>query len=175
MFNILKMEIEKFKPDLDNFLKRTSSKPNAKMVKKNPFANDADYLEIGYVQAEMDRVFHGLWQWEINKIEHLINGVLVSGTISVYNPIANQWIKRSGVAFKQYQLSKGAKEPTPVNLSAKALERDVPIASAEAFKNAAKTIGNAFGRHLNRKFQFEHTPDNSIINQLLPTKTENNE
>jgi len=156
------------KLNLDGFLKRVSKKPDPKNIKKNAFANNAEYLEIGYIQAELDRVYAGLWEWKIDKIEHLINGCLVYGTLSVFNPIANAYIKRSGVGFKQYQMKAGTTDPTPANLSPKALERDVPIANAEAMKNAAKTIGNAFGRGLNRKFNFEHCPDIDILNNLIP-------
>lgn len=156
------------KPILDNFLKRLSKQLNPKAIKKNQFANDAEYLEIGYIQAELDRVFHGLWSWNINQTTQMINGVQITGTLKVFHPIINSWIERSGVGFKEFQLKKDMTIPTPENLSKKALERDVPIANAEAFKNAAKTLGNAFGRGLNRKFNFEHQPDNDIINNLMP-------
>ena len=160
--------IEAVKIPLDNFLKRLSRKPKDALIKKNKFANNAEYLEIGYLQSELDRVYHGLWSWEIESQQTVINGVSIVGTLSVFHPILNHWIKRSGVGFKEFQLSAGKSVPAPENLSKKALERDTPIANAEAFKNACKTLGNAFGRHLNRKFQFEHIPDENIIDDLLP-------
>lgn len=165
--------VDGVKTSLDNWLKRLSSKPKQALIKKNQFANNAEYLEIGYLQAELDRVYHGLWSWSIIDTKQMINGVQVSGTLEVFHPVAGVWIKRSGIAFKEFQLTKGVSEPTPDNLSKKALERDIPIANAEAFKNACKTIGNAFGRHLNRKFQFEHIPDENIIDNLLPKTKEN--
>jgi len=160
--------MEQIKAPLDNFLKRQSTKPKANAVNKNQFANNAEYLEIGYIQAELDRVYHGLWSWSIGDTQSLINGVMVSGTLKVFHPVTQMWIERSGISFKQYQLKKGVDDPLPANLSAKALERDIPIANAEAFKNAAKTLGNAFGRHLNRGFQYEHQPDQDILSNLMP-------
>jgi len=172
MNQIVKVEpitkMEQIKAPLDNFLKRQSTKPKAGALKKNPFANNAEYLEIGYIQAELDRVFHGLWSWVVIDTQSLINGVMVSGTLKVFHPVTQMWIERSGIAFKQYQLKKDVTEPIPANLSAKALERDIPIANSEAFKNAAKTLGNAFGRHLNRGFQFDHMPDENILSNLMP-------
>lgn len=164
--------LEGIKNSLDNWLKRLSAKPKAALIKKNKFANNAEYLEIGYLQAELDRVYHGLWSWKLTTSENLINGVKVTGDLKVFHPVINQWVVRSGIAFKEFQLSSGKNVPSPENLSKKALERDVPIANAEAFKNACKTLGNAFGRHLNRKFQFEHIPDENIINNLIPSNNE---
>ncbi len=159
------------KPALDNFLKETSHKPKAQVLKKNKFANNADYLEIGYIEAALDRIYHGLWSVENLKVQQMINGVTVSLDLRVFHPVANVWLTRAGVAFKQFQLKQGETNPSPENLSAKALERDVPIAAAEAFKNAAKKLGNAFGRHLNRGFQFEHMPDENIIDKIFGKET----
>ena len=159
--------LKEAKPKLDNFLKETSRKPKPNNIKKNKFANNADYLEIGYIEAQLDRIFHGLWKWQITNVQHIINGVQVTGDLDYFHPIASVWISRSGVAFKEFQLESGATEPNPENLSKKALERDVPIAAAECFKNAAKKVGNAFGRNLNRSFDFDHIPDEDIMNRIM--------
>ena len=155
------------KAPLDNFLKETSKKPNPKLLKKNQFAGNSTYLEIGYIQAKLDQVYHGLWSWEAEKPQTMINGVQVTGHLKVYHPVASVWLTRSGIAFKQFQLSKGKSDPSPENLSSKALERDVPIAEAEALKNAAKKLGNTFGRHLNRGFNYGHVPDEDIIDRVF--------
>lgn len=157
----------KAKKPLDNFLKLTSRKPVAESIKKNKFANNASYLEIGHIEAKLDQIYHGLWSVENLKIQQMINGVAVNLDLKVFHPVANVWLIRSGVAFKEFQLKQSTTEPSPANLSSKALERDVPIAAAEAFKNAAKKLGNAFGRHLNRDFKFDHTPDENIIEKIF--------
>ena len=163
---------QKAKLPLDNFLKETSKKPKKEQVKKNQFANNSEYLEVGYIEAALDRIYHGLWTVENMKVQQMINGVSVNLELKVFHPVANVWLTRAGVAFKEFQLKKGADEPTPANLSSKALERDVPIAAAEAFKNAAKKLGNSFGRHLNRGFQFEHIPGENIIEKIFGKETQ---
>jgi hypothetical protein len=155
------------KQPLDNFLKETSKKPNSKMIKQNKFAGNSNYLEIGYIEAKLDQIYHGLWSWELSTVQQVVNGVQVTGHLRVFHPVASTWLTRSGIGFKEFQLSKGASDPTPANLSSKALERDVPIAAAEAFKNAAKKLGNIFGRHLNRSFNYEHVEDSEIMNRIF--------
>lgn len=155
------------KKPLDNFLKETSKKPADRLIKKNQFANNAEYLEIGYIEAKLDQIYLGLWSWENVKVQQMINGVQVCGDLRVFHPIACTWITRSGIAFKEFQLKKGERDPSPVNLSSKALERDIPIASSEAFKNAAKKLGNIFGRHLNRGFKSEHFADENLMNRIF--------
>jgi len=155
------------KGPLDNFLKETSKKPNSKLLKKNKFAGNSTYLEIGYIEAKLDQVYHGLWSWEVQQVQQIVNGVQVTGHLRVFHPVASTWLVRSGVGFKEFQLSKGMTDPTPANLSSKALERDVPIAAAEAFKNAAKKLGNLFGRHLNRSFNYGHVEDTDIMNRIF--------
>lgn len=160
------------KGPLDNFLKETSKKPRADLIKKNKYAGNSNYLEIGYLEAKLDQVYHGLWSFEIKDVKQMINGVCVYADLKVFHPVASSWITRSGIGFKEFQLSKGMTDPVPANLSSKALERDVPIASAEAFKNATKKLGNAFGRHLNREFKHDHAADENIMKRIFNTKTD---
>ena len=166
---------QKAKTPLDNFLKETSKKPNPKMIKQNKFAGNSNYVEIGYIEAKLDQIYHGLWSWENIQISQMINGVACTGDLKVFHPVAQVWIVRNGVGFKEFQLAKGKSVHTPENLSSKALERDVPIAAAEAFKNAAKKLGNIFGRHLNRDFKYEHVPDKDILNNVFNLKNEKND
>src|SRR6056297_3346831 len=87
------------KQPLDNFLKETSKKPNSKLLKKNKFAGNSTYLEIGYIEAKLDQVYHGLWSWEIDSIQNIVNGVSCVGHLRVFHPVASVWITRSGVGF----------------------------------------------------------------------------
>jgi hypothetical protein len=92
-----------------------------------------------------------------------LNAIQVTGTLSVLHPVSGVWIKRSGMAAKECQLRAGSKTIGVESLSPKALERDVPIAKAEAFKNAVKSLGNAFGRSLNRDFKHDFVADKTNI------------
>jgi len=166
---------EAAKLPLDNFLKELSTKPKTAAIKTNKFAGNSKYLEIGYIEAQLDRKTHGLWNWENVTATQMINGVAVTGDLRFFHPIASVWITRSGVGFKQFQLSKGKTDPSPENLSAKALERDIPIAAAEAFKNAAKKLGNTFGRSLNRDFKHDHVADDGILDRIFNNNQEKKE
>lgn len=153
---------------LNNFVTELGRTPPANRVRQNKFANNAGYLEIGYLEFMLDRKYHGLWSLKVDSITPLVNAVACSVTLSVFHPVAKCWIHRSGVAAHEFQLKAGVRDPSPENLSAKALERDVPIAKAEAFKNAVKSLGNTFGRSLNRDFNADFIADEGIINRILP-------
>ena len=47
------------------------------------------------------------------------------------------------------------------------MDRDPGRAEAYCLKNAASKLGNAFGRGLNRDFNFEHQADNEIVNKIF--------
>lgn len=156
---------------LNNFTKELGRTPPANRLRQNKFANNANYLEIGYLEFMLDRKYHGLWCLKVDSVIPMVNSVVCTVTLSVFHPVVRCWIHRSGVAAHEFQLKAGVRDPSPENLSAKALERDVPIAKAEAFKNAVKSLGNTFGRSLNRDFNADFLPDEGIINRILP-KTE---
>lgn len=153
---------------LNNFVKELGRTPPASQVKKNKFANNAGYLEIGYLEFLLDRKYHGLWSLKVESVAAMVNAVTCTVTLSVFHPVAKCWIHRSGVAAHEFQLKKDVHDPSPENLSSKALERDVPIAKAEAFKNAVKSLGNTFGRSLNRDFNADFIADEGIIGRILP-------
>lgn len=157
-------ELDKFKKVIDNQLKELSKKPDNKNVKKNKFANNSDYLEIGYIEAQLDRMFAS-WDWEVHGVQNIANGIVVNGTLTVTS-YSGMKIKRSGVAGVEIQTKSGSTELNPATISSKAMDRDPGRAEAYALKNAAAKLGNAFGRHLNRGFQFEHIPNNELISKL---------
>lgn len=147
------------KSDLNNkYSDLLNQKPKDAAIKTDKYSNNAQYLEIGYLQFELDRTFGALnWSWVIDSQSVMINSVQCTGTLTIF--VDERIIKRSGTGCKEIQLKRGANAATPENMSGKALERDVPIANAQAFKNACKTLGNKFGRHLNRGFQFDFVPN----------------
>ena len=153
---------------LNAFQKELGKTPDKRHWKQNQFANNSNYLEIGFLEMMLDRKYFGLWSLKVDEVAPLVNAVRVTVTLSVFHPVGRVWIHRSGIAAKEFQLKAGARDPLPENLSAKALERDVPIAKAEAFKNAVKSLGNTFGRSLNRKFDSDFVPDDGLINRILP-------
>lgn len=153
---------------LNAFQRELGKTPDKRHWRQNQFANNANYLEIGFLEMMLDRKYLGLWSLKVDEVAPLVNAVRVTVTLSVFHPVAKVWIHRSGLAAKEFQLKQGVRDPLPENLSAKALERDVPIAKAEAFKNAVKSLGNTFGRSLNRKFNADFVEDEGLINRILP-------
>lgn len=154
---------ESHKKLFDDFLKKTGTKPKESVLRVNKYANNAKYLEIGYLEMQLDRLFHGLWSLKTIECKQILNSVYVTVELSVFHPVALTWITRTGIGAKEIQLKKDTKDFIAENLSSKCLERDIPIAKAEAFKNACKSLGNSFGRHLNRDFNFDYIEDKEDI------------
>jgi len=160
-------EFKEIKSELDNFMKEIGVKGNVKFEKTKPFANNSKYYEIGYLETQLDRKFSGLWSIHNQQVHFDITGITVSLELRVFNPVAHVWINRTGIAHKDFQLSKGQTEINTANLSKKALERDIPIAAAQAFKNACQKLGNLFGRHLNRDLQADFQSDENMTKRIF--------
>jgi uncharacterized protein YukE len=139
------------------FLRAVNSPPPKKEVKVNKHAGNSNYLPISFVQMKLDEMFFGLWSWTVSEVRVIANEVLVWGTLEVFHPSAKVWLKRSGCGAAMILQSKGAQVD---DISAKiknTLVKDFPHAEAEALKSAAKKLGKAFGRDLNRQFEDEYT------------------
>lgn len=164
--------IEAIKNAQDSYLKELSKNPNQKAIKRNEFANNAEYLEIGYIEAQLDRLFLN-WDWEVQNVQQIANGIVVNGNLTVTTYTGTK-IKRSGVAGVEIQTIKGATELNPSTISRKAMDRDAGRADAYALKNAASKLGNAFGRSLNRGFKFEHQPNDELLNNIYKQPNQSN-
>lgn len=142
---------------LNNFQQKVGKKndKHSAIVKSNPFANNAEYYPIGYLQMKLDQIFYGLWEWKVNSLQVAGNAVVAYGDLRYFHPIAKTWITRSGVGAMPIELKSGSNANDAQNINHKAMQKNVPAAEAYAFKNAAAKIGNLFGRHLNRK-DFAH-------------------
>ena len=156
------VEISRFsayKEMFDKFNQITGKKPVKQAIKKNKYANNSDFLEIGYYEMKLDQLFLGLWSVDNLKWEMVANSICVSLEVKIFHPIAQAWITRAGVGACDIQLESGSKVLSPETIKSKALEKNFPTAKAIAFKNACKSFGNIFGRHLNREFHFDFIPD----------------
>jgi|688.fasta_scaffold609405_1 hypothetical protein len=147
---------------LDELLTMLGEQPDKRFIKTNKYANNAEYLPIGYIEAKLDQIFRGLWKLEIVNQQQVANGYVVSVRLSVYNWVANLWLVRDGIGAKAFEMEKGAHPTDFTKINAKGIEKIVPIAKAEAFKNAVKSLGNIFGRNLNREFKHGHAPDKRV-------------
>ena len=142
---------------LDHFTERINASPPDKEVRINKHAGNSKYLPISNVQMKLDEHFLGIWSWEVNDVKVIANEVLVWGHLKVFHPIANVWITRAGTGAAMIQQRSKA-EVNDINAKIKnTLGKDFPHAEVEALKNAARKLGKAFGRDLNRDFADEYT------------------
>ena len=118
------------------------------------------YVPIGFIEAKLDKIFHGLWKTENVQTTVIGNEVCMTLELHVFFYPMNQWVVRTGAGAAMIQ-QRGDYDPTtkkkvparPSDVDAKisnTLAKDYPHAKAEATKNAARSLGRTFGRDLNR-------------------------
>lgn len=141
---------EKWTDELTKFTNALKALPAQTDVRVNAQANDSKYIPIGSIEEKLDYYFFGLWNTTDFHYSVIVNEVVCHLQLEVLHPQTGFWIKRVGVAGTQIQLKKGS-DVTDVSAKiANTLGKDFPHAKAEAIKNAAKSLGNIFGRNLNR-------------------------
>jgi hypothetical protein len=162
------IDLSEIKKHQDNLKIILSEKPDQRIVKQNKYAGNSNYIPIGIIQSLLDKFFLD-WDWAINDVQLILNSVMVRGTLTL-KTAAGSIRKIDGIASSEIQLKKGENILSADTLNSKALERDVPKAESEAFKNAAKKIGRKFGRDLNRKESYGHSPDEELLNKIFTNK-----
>ena len=160
--------IEQAKHTLDNLKTKLGEYPPTSMMKTNKYANNAWYVDIGYIEAKLDQLFLN-WDWVIDHTEFTINAYMVRGTLTV-TTLANTKIVRAGIGASEIQLRKGSTGVGVSDIASKALERDIPKAESQALKNAASKLGNIFGRNMNRDFKFGHVADEKLMDKIYNTE-----
>jgi hypothetical protein len=118
------------------------------------------YVPIGFIEAKLDRIFHGLWKTENVQTTVIGNEVCMTLELHVFFYPMNQWVVRTGAGAAMIQqrgdwdaVNKKKVPARPSDVDAKisnTLAKDYPHAKAEATKNAARSLGRTFGRDLNR-------------------------
>jgi len=146
--------------ELINFINLLKAEPSRQELKVNKNANNSLYLPIGFVEEKLDYFFGGMWQTENFQSTVVVNEVCVSLELVVLHPVARVWIRRVGTGAAMIQL-RAERDESGEKISAGVLEvgkkipntlvKDFPHAKAEALKNAAKSLGNIFGRNINRE------------------------
>jgi hypothetical protein len=136
--------------NLETFNKALNRKPA--VTKTNKFANNTKYVPISHVQTMLDTLYFGLWQTKNFQYKVIANELVGSIDLWVWHPVVKDWLVRTGVAATQIRQNKGAKL-TDIGAKIKnAFEMDAAHLYADCVKSAAKTLGPAFGRDLNRDF-----------------------
>lgn len=118
------------------------------------------YVPIGFIEAKLDKIFHGLWKTENVQTTVIGNEVCMTLELHVFFYPMNQWVVRTGAGAAMIQqrgdwdaVNKKKVPARPSDVDAKisnTLAKDYPHAKAEATKNAARSLGRTFGRDLNR-------------------------
>lgn len=134
------------------FQMRLNQHPPSGQVLQHPMSKK-DYLPISYIQTTLDEIFPGTWYDENFKSSVIGNEIVGQIDLVVMHPITGQWIRHTGAAAAMIRQTSGA-QITDINAKIKnALEGDYPHLASDCLKNAAKKLGKAFGRDLNRKFE----------------------
>lgn len=167
-------ELEKLQKNAE-ILKFLNKHPRKEWIKQHPFAKNVDYLPVGKVEMLLDIVF-GHWNYEVVDYKLVANSLCVHIRLTVVNPMTNITIIRDGLGAVPLELQadeyekdssgkfvldengkKVVKVPGARNsidferLSRMAVMKNLPAAKSFALKDAADTLGNLFGRSLNRK------------------------
>lgn len=142
---------------LEGFNRMLNEAPDEKEIKTNKFAGNSKYLPISFVQMKLDEIFVGLWRTKNFSYTVIANELVGRVTLEYFHPFAKMWIEREGAAAVMIQQSSGA-DLTDISAKIKnTLGKDHPHLLASCICNAARSIGKAFGRDINRKEEDEYT------------------
>lgn len=138
---------------LQKFVKLLHKEPDLSEVKTSQISDDLKYLPISSIEMLLDELFFGLWQIDEFSFKQIGNDLHAQQTLKVFHPIAKLWINRVGVASMLLEMVDNVGDDgmagTPNILS---------HLKAECLKNAARSLGKAFGRDLNRDVASQYKP-----------------
>lgn len=161
----LELQMEKFL----QFLNRDSKKVKTDKIR------DVNYIPVSEIEVQLDTMFFGHWQTKNLSMTAVGNELVCTLELGVLNPITKEWIWRGGVGACMIRQTKGAKNSDIDAKIKNGLEMDAPHAKASAFKNAALSLGNLFGRNLRRKDEDISTYAPIITKMLEPKNLSPNE
>lgn len=150
---------------MDMFNTRLNANPPPKWVKKNQFANNAEYLPIDKSEQLLDSIFQD-WQIEVLREGTMFNSVYVTVRVHYWHPVKNDWRFHDGVGAHNMQKdSQTDDDGRPIKsvlsmetIKDAAVKMALPIAKSEAIKDACDHLGKLFGRDLNRKNTIDFKP-----------------
>lgn len=161
--------MEDVRINLQNFTLKLSHQPHVSTIQTTPDGK-ASYLPIDCIETQLDEYFFGLWKTENFRWSNCANEIVCSIDLIVFHPTAQTWIARTGAAsiqvmvdavpdaIKNNRQEKNKWALDLANKKAGALDMGFPKLKTECIKNAAQSLGNIFGRNLNRNFKDVFTP-----------------
>lgn len=124
------------------------------------------FLPIEYVESKLNHYFNGLWQTIDFKYQVIVNEIVGHLELCVYHPEAGIWIRRVGTGAVMIQQKakyeddgqggrrKVEQDFMDINRKiANTLVKDMGHLKSECIKNAAKSLGAAFGANLGRDIE----------------------
>lgn len=166
-------EQERFKA-IEQFTHILNEKPKDSEL-QSTFDKKAKTLPISFIETKLDEVYLRQWGTRDQQVIHIANELLVTLTLWVIDPQTGREITRCGFAAVSMQWDAVPealqwKDGEPLqnkrdrnawnmdlqNKKQESLKLPFPKAKAMAIKNAAQSLGKAFGRDINRKH--EDTP-----------------
>jgi hypothetical protein len=141
---------EEIEPNLKKHTGNLNQKPVSTEIKTNQQANNSKYIGIGTIESELDYIYNGLWSTENFRWQVVANEIIGSIDLKVFHPVAMVWITREGVGSVMIQQKKDSDIQDIGSKIKNTLVKDFPHLKAECIKNAAKSLGDRFGRNLNR-------------------------
>ena len=156
-----------FRIRLENFIKKLSKQPQTHELAKTTDGK-ALYLPIDFVETQLDELFFGLWETKNFEWKPIANEITACIVLRVFHPTAKTWIERIGCASISVMVDKAPDNVTgqeknrwALNLDNKkpnALDMGLPKLKADCIKNATLSLGNIFGRNINRTKKDVYTP-----------------
>lgn len=150
---------------LQNFQKILHKEPPAENIKTNMYAGNSRYLPISFIEMELDKLFFGMWSTENIQYSTVANEIICTLELHVLHPTTNKWLTRCGMGAAMIQFQSKSNKMDISNKIANTLTKDAPHAKAQAFRNAAQSLGKSFGRDLNREYEGAYVP-------LIKSKTD---
>lgn len=138
------------------------------------------YLPIEVVESKLNYFFKGLWDTAQFKYTVVVNELVGDLELKVFHPIAKVWLTRSGagaVMIRQKSKDKSGKklDTDVLDISRKipnAMEMDIGHLKADCIKNAAKSLGRAFGSDLLRDIKSPHLGVDMVSQEQIEAELE---
>lgn len=136
---------------LQDFQRKLNAEPDPREFEPTP-DKKARTLPISFVQMTLDELYFGQWSSSDPTYQQIFNEVVATVILTVTHPITGKDIRRAGWASVIITQDKDALV-ADFNVTKKknALDLAFPKLGAEAFKNAAQSLGKVLGRDINRK------------------------
>jgi hypothetical protein len=143
--------------DDGSYLSKLGQQPKREEVQVNKQANNSQFLPIQTIEAQLDYFYNGCWSIENFTWQVVANEIVGKIDLVVMHP-SGMPIRRTGAAAVQIQLKSkdkgGSGDITEIrDKYINTLTKDFPHLKSECLKNAAKSLGQIFGRNLNRGYE----------------------